>query len=55
MDTAIGVVLLVVLVIGLLLLLGGFGGLLYGFYLRYKENEARNAASAGERPGANPQ
>ena len=48
MDTAIGTLLLVVLVIGLLLLLGGFGGLLYGFYLRHKENEARNAASAGE-------
>ena len=55
MDVAIGVVILAVVIIGLLLLLGGFGGLLYGFYLRYREQEARNAPPAGERPGASQQ
>ena len=51
MDTAIGVILLVVAVIGLLMLLGSFGGLMYGFYLRYRENEARKAAGSGEPEG----
>ena len=44
MNTAIGVVLLVVAIIGLLMLLGGFGGLMYILWQRGKEQAAGKGA-----------
>ncbi len=44
MDTAIGVILLVVAVIGLLMLLGGFGGVVYILWQQGK----KSAATPGE-------
>ena len=45
MDIAIGVILLVVAVIGLLMLLGSFGGLLYIIWRRGLENAAAGGGS----------
>ncbi len=48
MDMAIGALLLVVAIIGLALLLGSFGVLMYALYKRSQGSEGRAAAPAGE-------
>ena len=49
MDTAIGVILLVVAVIGLLMLLGGFGGVVYILWQQGKKSAATPSESEGSR------
>ena len=49
MDTAIGVILLVVAVIGLLMLLGGFGGVVYILWQQGKKSAATPGESEGSR------